>query len=72
MIDLLDELTEVPFDIYWSKYQEFNQGNYSKIKAQMQWFYMHPEDRMDAFANISKGIFIQGQEPIQHLQSFCL
>lgn len=70
MIELLDELTEVPFDVYWDKYQEQNPGDYSKIKTQMQWFYMYPDDRVDAFTNISKGIFVLGQGPIAHLQSF--
>lgn len=72
MIEILDELTEVSFDIYWNKYIENNFGYYNKVNAQMQWFYMHELDRINAFTNISKGIFIQGQQPIEHLKSFCL
>lgn len=71
MIDILDELTEIPFTVYWDKYQEQNPGDYNQLLAKKHWFYMYAENRIDAFINISKGVFVKGQEPSDHLKTFC-
>lgn len=72
MIDLLDEVIEIPFEIYWNKYQEMNKGKYERLQAEMQWFYMHNPDRLKAFESLASGNFIKGQDPFNHLKSFCL
>ena len=68
MLDLLDELTEIPFDIFWDKYLEIIDGNFNKPLAEIQWFYMHEEDRIEAFKNI--GAFPKFT-PFEHLKNYC-
>jgi hypothetical protein len=53
MIELLDELTEIPFDIFWEKYQEKKPGTYNEFKAKAIWFSMHENNRIMAFSAIS-------------------
>lgn len=74
MIDLLDELSEIPFDLFWNKYQEIRQGNYNKLKAQKEWFYMKEQDREIAFEQLAKGHPAIGMfdEPYQYLEHWNL
>jgi hypothetical protein len=69
MIELLDELTEIPFDIFWDKYMEINPGIYDRSKAEKEWFYMTEEKREWAFRRIGRSPF---NEPYKHLQYFNL
>lgn len=54
MIELLDELTEIPFDVFWDKFQEKKPGNYNLLKAQAVWISMIEDDRIDAFEGLCK------------------
>jgi len=54
MTDLLDEITEIPFGIFWQKYIEMKPGIYSKYKAHKEWFYMREVDRITAFESLAK------------------
>jgi hypothetical protein len=54
MTDILDEITKIPFDIFWDKYMEVKPGIYSRNKAEKQWFYMQEQDRVIAFECLSK------------------
>jgi hypothetical protein len=54
MIDLLDEITEIPFDVFWNKYQEIKEGNYNKLKAKAIWFSMQESDRITSFKQLAK------------------
>jgi hypothetical protein len=71
MIDLLDELTEIPFDIFWEKYMEKKPGIYDRSKAKKEWFYMKENDRETAFDQMAKGhpaigIFVEPYEYLAH------
>lgn len=72
MTHLLDELTEIPFDIFWDKYLEIKMGYYNKSKAQKEWFYMKNEDRETAFEQLAKGHPAIGMfnEPYEYLEHF--
>lgn len=54
MMDLLDEITEIPFDVFWDKYKEIKPGNYNKLKAKAIWFSMCEHDRITAFECLAK------------------
>lgn len=49
MIEILDELTEVPFEVFWDKWHEVKPGEYSRSIAEQTWFYMREQDRITAF-----------------------
>jgi len=72
MTSILDEITEIPFEIFWDKYQEIKPGIYYKAKAQKEWFYMKEADRITAFECLSKGHPVIGlyNEPYEYLQYF--
>jgi len=74
MIDLLNELTEIPFDVFWEKYMEVKPGIYSKSKAESIWFYMNEDDRITAFELLSKGhpAITLFAEPYEYLDYFSL
>jgi hypothetical protein len=74
MIDLLDEITEIPFGIFWHKYQEIKPGIYDLLKAQKEWFYMKESDREIAFEQLAKGHPAIGYfvEPYEYLAHFNL
>jgi hypothetical protein len=74
MTDILDELTEIPFEIFWDKYIDVKPGIYYKSKAEMVWFYMKESDRVSAFECLAKchpGISLFN-EPHEYLQHFNL
>lgn len=72
MTDILDEITEIPFDIFWDKYLEIKPGIYSKFKAEKEWFYMKESDRVTAFEQLAKGhpALVMFVEPYEYLQYF--
>lgn len=72
MTDILDELTEVPFEVFWDKWQELKPGIYNRDQAEMNWFYMHENDRIVAFKALANNHpMIQAcREPYQFLQHF--
>jgi hypothetical protein len=49
LINMLDELTEVPFEVFWDKWQELKPGIYNMLLAEQEWFYMREQDRITAF-----------------------
>lgn len=54
MTDLLDELTEIPFEMFWEKWHELKPGSFNRGRAEQQWFYMHETDRIEAFEALAK------------------
>jgi hypothetical protein len=54
MIDLLDELTAIPFQVFWDKFQEVKPGTYNRSRAESVWFYMKESDREIAFEQLAK------------------
>jgi hypothetical protein len=55
MIDILDEISEIPFQMFWEKYNEKKPGIYHRQKAEKEWFFMKEADRVTAFENLCKG-----------------
>lgn len=49
MIDLLDDITEIPFKVFIDKWDELKPSIYNRDKAEMIWFYMKEPDRIEAF-----------------------
>ena len=50
MIDLLDEISEIPFEVFKDKWEEKKRGIfYDWSTAEMQWFYMKEPDRVMVF-----------------------
>ena len=74
MLELLDEITEIPFQVFWDKYQELRPGMYNKSRAESCWFYMYEGDRDVAFEQLAKGHPAIGMfdEPYEYLQHFDL
>ena len=75
MIDILDELTEIPFDVFWDKYQEISKGNYNKLKAKAIWFSLTENNRIKAFTLLSNFFAIDfilddNLEPFEYLNLF--
>jgi hypothetical protein len=67
MMEILDELTEIPFEIFWDKYQEISPNLfYKRDKAEIQWFRMKEQDRVRAFTCLPK--FRPTDEPYQYLE----
>lgn len=54
MIDLLDEITEIPFEVFWDKWQELKPSICNRELAEKEWFYMHENDRVTAFTALAK------------------
>lgn len=72
MIDLLDEITEIPFEVFWDKWQEFKPTICDRMKAEKEWFYMKESDRVNAFTALAKKHLLIDitDEPYQFLQHF--
>jgi hypothetical protein len=55
MIDLLDELTEIPFEVFKDKWEEKKPGMFFDWEpAEKEWFYMKEADRVRAFTALSR------------------
>lgn len=72
MIDILDEFTEVPFDVFWNKWQEIKPGEYNRPQAEKEWFYMKEADRVTAFTALCNNhpAFYSIKEPFMFLAYF--
>ena len=69
MIDLLDEITEIPFEVFWENYQEKKPGNYNRLKAEKEWFFMKESQRFVAFKGLGK-VTDLSNEPWEYLNYF--
>lgn len=72
MIDILDEITEITFEVFWDKWQEFKPSICDRLKAEKEWFFMKEADRVTAFKALAKGhpLLQIVNEPYQFLQHF--
>ena len=68
MIELLDELTEIPFVVFWEKFKEMDPYPWDKSRSQTVWFSMKEEERIAAFKHLCVHGNIGG--PYVHLKSF--
>jgi hypothetical protein len=72
MTDILDELTEIPFEIFWAKWLEVKPGYYNRPKAEAIWFSMKESDRIDSFEYLAhEGLILDiCHEPYLYLKHF--
>jgi hypothetical protein len=72
MTDILNELTEIPFDVFWDKWQELKPGIYNRDRAEKTWFYMVEANRVNAFSALAKNhpMIQVCREPYQFLEHF--
>ena len=58
MIELLAEITEIPFEIFYSKYLEKGGLDLYESRAGAVWFRMAERQRIKAFERICNEVFI--------------
>jgi len=68
MIEILDELTEIPFEVFWDKFQEIDEGDWDKLGAQAIWMSMKEYQRKAAFMYLC--LFCPMGSPKNHLKNF--
>lgn len=54
MIDILNDLSEIHFEVFWNKWHEIKPGKYNRERAEMEWFYMREDDRIEAFTALAQ------------------
>jgi len=73
MISILDELTEIPFQIFIDKWVEKKPCIYNLERAQKTWFYMNEKNRILAFealCNCHPALLRNIKEPYLFLNRF--
>jgi hypothetical protein len=69
MIEALDEVSEIPFDVFWDKYIETIPGDYDKEFTKGIWLKMREENRLLAFGYLSR-FGTNYKTPVLHLEAF--
>jgi hypothetical protein len=71
MIEALDEISEIPFEVFWDKFNEERPGDYDKIYTQGIWLKMREANRVLAFEYMSR-FGTDYKTPVLHLEAFDL
>lgn len=71
MIEALDELSEIPFEVFWDKFMEVNPGDYDKTYTQGIWLKTREVNRVLAFKYLCR-FGTDYRAPHIHLQAFDL
>jgi len=71
MIEALDEVSEIPFDVFWDKFMEARPGEYNKTYTQGIWLKMREANRVLAFEYLSR-FGTDYSTPHKHLEVFDL
>lgn len=71
MIEALDEITEIPFIVFWDKFMEFQPGIYDRYMAEGYWLKMREQNRILAFEFLCR-FGSDFREPWMHLRQFDL
>lgn len=71
MIEALDEVSEIPFEVFWDKYMEARPGYYDKTYTQGIWLKMREANRVLAFEYLSR-FGTDYKTPVAHLDAFDL
>jgi hypothetical protein len=71
MIEALDEISEIPFDVFWDKFNEARPGDYDKTYTQGIWLKMREANRVLAFGYLCR-FGTDYKAPIKHLEVFDL
>jgi len=71
MIEALDEISEIPFEVFWDKFIEARPGDYDKTYTQGIWLKMREANRVLAFEYLCRfGTYYYW--PHHHLDAFDL
>ncbi len=71
MIEALDEVSEIPFEVFWDKFMEERPGDYDKTYTQGIWLKMREQNRILAFEFLCR-FGSDFKEPWMHLRQFDL
>jgi hypothetical protein len=71
MIEALDEVSEIPFDVFWDKYMEIRPGDYDKTYTQGIWLKIREENRVLGFKYLCR-FGTDYRTPHLHLEAFDL
>lgn len=71
MIEALDEVSEIPFDVFWDKYMEVRPGDYDKTYTQGIWLKIREENRVLGFKYLCR-FGTDYRTPHLHLEAFDL
>jgi len=71
MIEALDEITEIPFEVFWAKFMELYPGIYDQFTTEVYWVKMKEANRILAFEYLCK-FGSDYKEPWKHLHHFDL
>jgi hypothetical protein len=71
MIEALDEISEIPFEVFWDKFMEARPGGYDKTYTQGIWLKMREANRVLAFEYLCR-FGTDYKTPVLHLEAFDL
>jgi hypothetical protein len=71
MIEALDEISEIPFEVFWDKYMEARPGVYDKTYTQGIWLKLREANRVLSFQYLSR-FGTDYKTPVLHLEAFDL
>jgi len=71
MIEALDEVSEIPFEVFWDKFNEQRPGDYDKTYTKGIWLKMREANRVLAFEYMSR-FGTDYKTPVLHLEAFDL
>jgi hypothetical protein len=71
MIEALDEITEIPFIVFWEKFMDLQPGIYDRYTAEGYWLKMREANRVLAFEYMSR-FGTDYKTPVAHLEAMDL
>lgn len=71
MIEALDEITEIPFIVFWDKFMDLEPSIYDRYTAEGYWLKMREQNRILAFEFLCR-FGSDFREPWMHLRQFDL
>jgi hypothetical protein len=71
MIEALDEISEIPFEVFWDKFMELHPGVYDRYTAEGYWLKLREANRVLAFQYLSR-FGTDYKTPVLHLEAFNL
>jgi hypothetical protein len=70
MLDILDEIIDLPFDIFWDKFLEKGGLNVYRHQCGAIWFSMTRKQREDAFTDVASCEKVKEQFGTYYLKTF--
>jgi hypothetical protein len=71
MIEALDDISEIPFEVFWDKFMELHPGVYDRYTAEGYWLKLREANRVLAFQYLSR-FGTDYKTPVLHLEAFNL